>query len=95
MDRYENILIFGNPGTGKSHLSIGLAREWCLTGRKVFYTTAASLVQQLLEAKSNLRLRQIIKKFDYFEIAGLKFSIFRCFHYNTPFNSKFGAPSGT
>ena len=68
MDRYENILIFGNPGTGKSHLSIGLAREWCLTGRKVFYTTAASLVQQLLEAKANLRLRQIIKKFDYFEI---------------------------
>jgi len=60
MDRYENILIFGNPGTSKSHLSIGLAREWCLTDRKVFYTTAASLVQQLLEAKANLRLKQNI-----------------------------------
>ena len=61
-------LFLVTPGSGKSHLSIGLAREWCLTGRKVFYTTAASLVQQLLEAKANLRLRQIIKKFDYFEI---------------------------
>ena len=49
MDRYENILIFGNPGTGKSHLSIGLAREWCLAGRRVLYTTVANLVQQLLE----------------------------------------------
>lgn len=68
MDRYENILIFGNPGTGKSHLSIGLAREWCLTGRRVLYTTAANLVQQLLEAKASLKLRQIIKKLDYFEI---------------------------
>jgi len=37
MDRYENLLIFGNPGTGKTHLSIALAREWCLQNRKVFY----------------------------------------------------------
>jgi DNA replication protein DnaC len=44
MDRYENILIFGNPGTGKSHLSIGLAREWCLTGRKVFYSIGISKI---------------------------------------------------
>lgn len=68
IDRYENILIFGNPGTGKTHLSIGLAREWCLVGRRVFYTTAANLVQQLLEAKTNLKLRQFIKKLDFFEI---------------------------
>jgi len=68
MDRYENVLIFGNPGTGKSHLSIGLAREWCIAGRRVFYTTAANLVQQLLEAKASLKLRQLIKKLDYFEI---------------------------
>ncbi len=48
--------------------SIGLAREWCLAGRRVLYTTAANLVQQLLEAKLSLKLKQIIKKFDYFEI---------------------------
>src|ERR1700729_3443887 len=28
IDRQENLLIFGNPGTGKSHLSIALSREW-------------------------------------------------------------------
>ena len=68
IDRYENLLIFGNPGTGKTHLSIALAREWCLLGRKVYYTTASSLVQHLLQAKANLRLEQFIKKMDHFEI---------------------------
>lgn len=68
MDRYENILIFGNPGTGKTHLSIGLAREWSLLGKRVFYSTAANLVQQLLQAKLALKLEQMIKKFDRFDV---------------------------
>jgi DNA replication protein DnaC len=68
IDRYENILIFGNPGTGKTHLSIGLAREWCLLGRRVYFITAASLVQQLLQAKANLKLNQFIKRMDGFEV---------------------------
>jgi DNA replication protein DnaC len=68
IDRYENILIFGNPGTGKTHLSIGLAREWCLLGRKVYFVTAAHLVQQLLQAKADLKINQFIKRMDSFEV---------------------------
>ena len=64
IDRCSNILIFGNPGTGKSHLSIALAREWCLLGRKVKFFTAANLVQLLLQAKSDLKLSQFIKRLD-------------------------------
>lgn len=68
IDRYENILIFGNSGSGKTHLSIALGKEWCLLGRKVYYVTASNLVQQLLQAKAKLTLDDFIKKLDKFEI---------------------------
>ena len=63
----ENLLIFGNPGTGKSHLSTALAREWCLQGRHIYFATAAALVQDLLLAKRDLRLNPLLKKLDKFE----------------------------
>ena len=67
IDQCENILIFGIPGAGKTHLASALAREWCLRGRRVLYATAALLVQELLIAKRDLRLNQLIKKLDRYE----------------------------
>jgi DNA replication protein DnaC len=68
LDQAENLLVFGNPGTGKSHLCIGLAREWCLQGRHVLYCTAAALVQDLLAAKRDLKLNPLMKRLDKFEV---------------------------
>jgi DNA replication protein DnaC len=67
LDHCENILVFGVPGTGKSHLAAALGREWCLRGRKVYYTTAAALVQELLAAKRDLQLNEKIRKLDAYE----------------------------
>ena len=67
MDNAENVLIFGNPGTGKSHLAAALGREWCLRGRHTYFTTASSLVQDLLAAKRDLKLNTVLKKLDKFD----------------------------
>jgi len=63
LDRKENLLVFGNPGAGKSHLVCAIAQELIATrARKMKYTTCALLVQDLLVAKRELRLRNAITK---------------------------------
>ena len=63
LDRKENLLIFGNPGAGKSHLLCAIAQELiAMRGRKIKYTTCPLLVQDLLAAKRDLRLGKEIKK---------------------------------
>jgi len=68
IDRCENLLLFGNPGTGKTHLCLALAENWCLLGRKVFYISAAALMQELLKAKEALKLNEYIKRLDRYEM---------------------------
>jgi DNA replication protein DnaC len=68
LDRKENVLAFGNPGAGKSHLLCAIAQELIATqGRKIKYTTCALLVQDLLVAKRELQLRQEIKRLAKYE----------------------------
>jgi DNA replication protein DnaC len=62
LDRNENLLLFGNPGAGKSHLLCALAHELLSQGRRMKYTSCAMLVQDLLAAKRDLRLSKEIKK---------------------------------
>ncbi|MBV9625486.1 MAG: IS21-like element helper ATPase IstB [Acidobacteria bacterium] len=68
IDRKENLLAFGNPGAGKSHLLCAIAQELISTrARKIKYTTCALLVQDLLVAKRELQLRQEIKRLGKYE----------------------------
>jgi DNA replication protein DnaC len=63
LDRKENILVFGNPGSGKSHLLCALAQELIVVReRKIHFTKCALLMQDLLAAKRDLRLSREIKR---------------------------------
>lgn len=68
IDRAENLIIFGNPGTGKTHLSIALAREWCLQKRRIKFYSAAELVQELLLAKKKLQVSRLMKRLNGFDV---------------------------
>ena len=59
--RKENVMMIGNPGTGKTHLAIGLGRRLCSQGFKVRYATASSLATELVEAQEDRTLRQLEK----------------------------------
>jgi DNA replication protein DnaC len=52
----QNIVMIGNPGTGKSHLSIALGIKACMQGMNVKFYTAANLANELIEAQDNHRL---------------------------------------
>lgn len=67
LDRAENVLVFGRPGTGKTHLLCALAQELAQKGRTVLFTTCGLLVQRLLIAKRDLKLERILKKLAKFE----------------------------
>jgi DNA replication protein DnaC len=63
LDRKENVLVFGNPGSGKSHLLTALAQELVVVReRKMHFTKCALLMQDLLAAKRDLRLSREIKR---------------------------------
>lgn len=62
LDRKENLLLFGSPGAGKSHLLCALGHEMVNRGRRMKYTSCAMLVQDLLAAKRDLCLSRQIKK---------------------------------
>lgn len=54
--RRENIIALGNSGTGKTHIGLSLGLAACQKGFSVAFTTAASLVRQLMEARDEKRL---------------------------------------
>jgi DNA replication protein DnaC len=56
----ETLIFIGNPGLGKTHLSISLSLAACRQGRRVRFWTAAGLVNELLAAQEENRLHRLI-----------------------------------
>jgi len=67
----ENILIFGLPGTGKTHLAAALAYEWIQRDFSVWFTPTFKLVDRLLRAKRALQLDAELKRLDRFQVVVL------------------------
>jgi DNA replication protein DnaC len=67
LDKTENVLAFGNPGVGKTHLLCAIAHELIQKERRIYFTKCAFLVQRLLAAKKDLKLAQELKKMNKFE----------------------------
>lgn len=68
LERAENVLIFGLPGTGKTHAACALAHALVLEGRSVLFTPTFQLVQELLAAKRELALPRALRRLDVFEL---------------------------
>lgn len=66
--RAENVLAFGLPGRGKTHLLCAIAHELIRRGIAVLFIPAFRLVQQLLAAKRDLRLDKELKRLDSFAV---------------------------
>lgn len=68
LNRNENVLSFGNPGSGKTHLLCGLGQELIRRYEKrVLYVMCGDLVQELLAAKKALQLPKKLKKLSRFD----------------------------
>ncbi len=64
----HNVILAGNPGTGKTHVAIGLGVRACLEGHKVLFVTVPSLITQLKESRSEKTLRSFENRFEKYDL---------------------------
>lgn len=71
IERAEPIVLIGDCGTGKTHLLSGLCVAACRQKRRVRFTTAAALVNELVEAKHQLQLRRVMARWSRYELIAI------------------------
>lgn len=64
----QNIVLAGNPGTGKTHIAVGLGLKACAQGYRVLFTTIHGLLTQLREAHSSRTLRITEQRFEKYDL---------------------------
>ena len=70
-ERGENVLLFGLPGRGKSHVASAIGHELVLRGRRVLYTATRAIVEKLLVARRELELDRMLRRLDGFDVVVL------------------------
>jgi DNA replication protein DnaC len=67
LKRAENVLVFGSPGGGKTHLLCALGHDLVQQGHSVCFTSCVLMVQRLLQAKQDLELEKELRRLDKYE----------------------------
>jgi DNA replication protein DnaC len=68
MSRSEPVILLGEAGTGKTHLAVGLGVAACRQRRRVRFTTAAQLVNELIEAKNKSELNRVTNRWTRYDL---------------------------
>jgi DNA replication protein DnaC len=68
VDRAENVLLFGLPGRGKTHVAAAIGYELVQRGRRVLFTPTYALIARLLRAKRDLELERELRRLDRFAV---------------------------
>jgi len=71
IERAEPVVFIGECGTGKTHLLTGLCVAACQQKRRVRFTTAAALVNELVEAKQQLTLRRVLARWEHYDVIAI------------------------
>lgn len=64
----QNVVLAGNPGTGKTHMAVGLGLKACLKGHRVLFTTVHRLLTQLRESHSQKTLGAMEARFEKWDL---------------------------
>ncbi|WP_332236844.1 IS21-like element helper ATPase IstB [Sporolactobacillus sp. KGMB 08714] len=64
----RNLILAGNPGTGKTHTAIGLGITACEAGYRVWFTTVPLLINQMKECRSDKTLRSFQMRFEKYDL---------------------------
>lgn len=64
----SNIVLAGNPGTGKTHIAIGIGIKACMSDFKVLFTTVPRLLTQIKECRSEKTLRALENRFQKYDL---------------------------
>ena len=68
ISKRENLLLVGNPGTGKTHLATALGFAACTQGKRVRFTTTTGLVTLLLEQRETRTLQRLHKQLERLDL---------------------------
>lgn len=68
IEEKKNLILYGNVGNGKTHMSIAVGVEACRQGKNVRFYRTAALVNQLAEAKKQGELSRLLKQLDKLDL---------------------------